>query len=146
MTTGPYDPDEECAVVEEAVSSKDELSSQEEMIKIMSDIKASKDMNANSNSEEGQKGTSSSIRRRASIVGGAAKKVSQSRENGIRTETKQAAPPAMNNLFGELKLKAKAMETSSKTQVSVSDKKMTGLFGDLQNAAKNRQARRSSIL
>jgi hypothetical protein len=153
-------------MVEDVASSKDEISSHQEMLNIMGSMQQGSasgigdvsSVNALSSgverSEEIPTPTTSSIRRRASMFGATQKKSNRSTNVGqskVSSTNPYPGPPKLD-FFGELKLKArKRAEGESKPDVSSvkagsSAGGMAGFLGELQNAAKKKQSRRSSVV
>lgn len=153
--------------MEEAVSSKDELTSQQEMLKVMGSLHGvnttatgdtSNVTSATSllpRAEEGPPLPASSIRRRASMFG-ASKNVSSTRSMDGGGDKKRAGgggggPPKLD-FFGELKLKAEKKKQREKEKeeeekgggIVSTGGGMAGFLNELQNAAKKKQFRRGS--
>lgn len=160
-------------VVEDAASSKDEITSQEEMLNIMSSINNSSAgpgtgtgdvTSADGLFPQVEDGveiptpTTSSIRRRASMFGATQKKSSRNIGGESKSKTAQGAPlPPKMDFFGELKLKAKKVkgegdetgrgkELGKASSTSRGGGGMAGFLSELQNSAKKKQSRRNSTV
>ena len=120
LGAGPYDPDEKLEVISEEFSAKDEVSSQEEMRRIMGSLEGdfSGDSTSVSGLFSGVEGenkplsTTNSIRRRASMFGATNLKSKGSSKSLTNAKKKEERDVPKASFLGELKLKARQVEST----------------------------------